>query len=486
MANKKHPTGIPLPVERLRTCLDAEAGRYKALRDGSDFESYLAAPATSADEETLTEPALATILENVLGFPRDAYFPQLGKGGLKPDFTPIDLIAHSYVFDAKASDQLLAAHEPQIRRYMTQRSLEYGVLFNLRELKVYRRGVHGHDKALSFPLLPLWKVARGEMLPSAPEVDAFLGFVERFTYRELDVPQKIDFVRQQQPWAIRLAADDAPEVDVEFLVERLRLLSRELADDAAAQGGSLDAFLAVNPGRRKRLIDELHLLALDLDPGHDLAELPNDISSWREADGLAARVWRQYLLRVSYLSLARILLYRAWEDVGFVDDYLYDGGFGIAYEQLSHNVGRVLNEAFLHGSEQYRWLFGGDNNYDWYRPSEPQLVDVLYSLAPVPLGRLDADVLGALYVSYVDEIDRDRLGQFFTHAPSSASCSTSSASPAPRASFGSRATSASRCGCSTLRPARAASWSRPRAGSSARAGLTRTTHARCTRVSARS
>ena len=129
------------------------------------------------------------------------------------------------------------------------------------------------------------------------------------------------------------------------------------------------------------------------------------------------RAWRQYLLRVAYLALTRILLYRAWEDVQFVESYLYDGGFDEAYVQLSEDVERVLDEAFHHGADQYRELFSADSNYAWYRPREQTLVDVLYLLAPQPLGKLDADVLGELYVSYVDEIDRDRLGQFFTPRP---------------------------------------------------------------------
>ncbi|CAN5716698.1 hypothetical protein BH18ACT13_BH18ACT13_08090 [soil metagenome] len=415
MVKKGEPVVAP-EVKQLEGLLDSQMGRYKALRGVSSFGAYVGSSSSGADEETLTEPLLSGILEEVLGFPRDAYFPQLGKGGMKPDFTPIDLIAHPFVLDAKSSDENLGNHEPQIRRYMTQRSLDYGVLFNLHELRGYRTGKHGHDPSLSFQLLPLWKVARGEAMPAA-EATAFEAFCSRFRFRRLDVAQKIDFVRQQQPWAVRLAADAPITVDVEFLVERLRLLSRELVDDASAQPDSLEVFLAMNPARRKRLLDELHVLALDIEPGHDLTDLPADLESWRSGTGLLERVWRQYLLRVAYLALARILLYRAWEDVGFVDDYLYDGGFGIAYERLSNSVGRVLDEAFLHGAEQYQWLYGRDNNYDWYRPRDPALVEVLYSLAPVPLGKLDADVLGALYVSYVDEIDRDRLGQFFTPRP---------------------------------------------------------------------
>lgn len=172
------------PVQRLAECLDRQQGRFELLRDAATFEAYLAARAAGADEETLTEPVLADLIERVLGFPVDGYVPQLGRGGLKPDFTPRDLIAHSFVFDAKSSDQDLAVHEPQIRRYMSQRSLDFGVLFNLRELRVYRAAEKGHDAGLSFALLPLWKAAHGETL-TAPERDAFLGFCDLFAFRPM-------------------------------------------------------------------------------------------------------------------------------------------------------------------------------------------------------------------------------------------------------------------------------------------------------------
>jgi hypothetical protein len=400
----------------LAAAIDAQRGRFELLRGASSFDAYLAAPSAHADEETLTEPLLGAILERVLRFPVDAYVPQLGKGGLKPDFTPRDLIAHSFVFDAKASDQDLGTHEPQIRRYMTQRSLDFGVLFNLRELRVYRRGAKGHDPRLSFAILPLWQATRGEALV-APELDAFDRFCRLFAYRDMTLGEKIEHVRRQSPWAVRLAAGEPVQVDIEFLVDQLRVLSRRLTEDAAAQFDRFDGWLALNPHRRPRLRDELRLLALDLEPGVELGSLPEDPAAWRSGGALSMRVWRQYLLRVAYRSLTRILLYRSWEDVEFVGSYLYDGGFDRAYTNLSQKVTDVLAEAILHGAERYRWLFGADNNYDWYAPREDALVETLYLLAPVPLGKLDADVLGGLYVSYVDEIDRDRLGQFFTPRP---------------------------------------------------------------------
>src|SRR5207253_1216884 len=82
-----------------------------------------------------------------------------------------------------------------------------------------------------------------------------------------------------------------------------------------------------DPGQAERLQDELLLLARDLQPGVDFATLPVQPLGWQTASGLGQRVWRQYLLRVSYLALTRIMLYRSWEDVDFVQSYLFDGGF---------------------------------------------------------------------------------------------------------------------------------------------------------------
>jgi hypothetical protein len=402
-------------VTALRAVLDEPGARYSALKqDARDFGEYVGAPSSGADEETLTEPVLGRIIERVLRFPVGAYFPQLGKSGLKPDFTPLDIIAHPFVFDAKGSNEgFTTSHVAQIQGYVKQRSLHYGVLFNLRELRVYRRGSTTHERDLSFPLLPLWHVARGEAL-AGPEVDAFLRFCDAFSYRELDDAGKIEHIRTQPSWATRLAGGEDVAVDVEFLVEQLRILAVELARDADGQLHELELYLAAASGRDERLLHELKQIGLDLEPGVDVESLPASPLAWREAGGTAERAWRQYLLRVAYLSLTRTLLYRAWEDVQFVDEALYDGGFDDVYAQMSESVRDVLRRAMTLGSERYRSLFAAANNYEWFVPSTSVLVEVLYRLGAVPLGRLDQDALGELYVSYVDEIDRDRLGQFFT------------------------------------------------------------------------
>jgi hypothetical protein len=400
-------------LRALEQAIDEYGPVLRSLRGAANLAEYLSAPSDRADEEILTEPVLRSVIERVLGFPKGRYLEQLGRSGRKPDFTPEDLVAHSFVLDAKASGENLGHHELQIRAYMDQRRLDWGVLFNLRELRVYARGRRGADPALSFPILPLWQVARGEAL-RGEEVDRFLAFCEAFAYREVTLDEKIRFVQRQPPWPSRFQGGESFEIDVEALVERLRRLSRRLADDAGSQVEELHRWLRLDPGREDKLLDELRLLGNDVTPGIDAGQLPQTLDEWRGGGGVAATVWRQYTVRVAYLALARILLYRAWEDVEFVTSYLHDGGFERWFAEYGGEARRVLDEAFLHGRDRYTWLFGRENNYDWYHPREPALVDVLYALAPEPLGKLDADVLGSLYATYVEDIDRDRLGQFFT------------------------------------------------------------------------
>jgi hypothetical protein len=405
-------TALLATLERV---LDARRALYSALSAGRahDLGSYLADRDRRAeDEESLTEPVLQAIIEQLLGFPPDGYVAQLTRDHLKPDFTPIDLVAHRFVLDAKSTLQTLDRHESQIRRYMDQRRLDFGVLFNLRELRVYRRGAHGHDVDLSFSVIALWEHAKGRTLPG-PEVDRLEGFARLFRFRRQTTAEKIRQIIRAPAWR-DVERREAVTVDVDYLVVRLRELSRVLAEDAAVHAADLDRRLALRPARAQALVEELRGLALELQPSAIVSRLPDTVAGFREHDGLPRRAWQQYLVRVAQLALIRVLLFRSWEDAGFVDEHLYDGGFERVYGRMGHDVGRVLQEAFNAGRARYRWLYAEDNNYDWYRPTPDVLVDVLYALLPVPLGKLDADVLGGLYESYVDDIDRDRLGQFYT------------------------------------------------------------------------
>lgn len=195
-------------LERLRSALDARAGTYRALNGARHVGEYLARVTSTEDEEMLTEPLLREVLQRLLGFPPDAYFEQLSRLGGKPDFTPVDLVAHRFVLDAKSSAQRdLDAHEAQIRGYIDQRRLDYGVLFNLREIRVYRRGERGAVAGMSFGVPLLWQVARGEALPTS-EVERLERFHGAFQHRTLDREAKVDRIRRAPGWAELAAAGD--------------------------------------------------------------------------------------------------------------------------------------------------------------------------------------------------------------------------------------------------------------------------------------
>lgn len=66
-------------LETIRVTLDRQAGRYRKINGARSFGEYLAREAPREDEELLTEPILSDLLERVLEFPADAYFPQLSR-----------------------------------------------------------------------------------------------------------------------------------------------------------------------------------------------------------------------------------------------------------------------------------------------------------------------------------------------------------------------------------------------------------------------
>jgi hypothetical protein len=357
----------------LREVLDRRAGIYKELAGAGDAGAYMVIGPDRDDEEILTEPIFQDFLQKVLGFPPDAYFPQLSKSGLKPDFTPMDLIAHPFVLDAKSSRQKLTDHESQIRSYIDQRQLDFGILFNLTHLAVFRRGAKGPDPELSFSVEALWKLSRGEAQPGS-DFEAFEGFLERFSYREVDQAAKIDAIRDAPSWDEK-GAD--LRVDIDLLVEQLRRLSRLLADDVDAQPESLTRHVKLNPGFEKRVLAELAAIAQDIRPRTDEETLPAKVAGYQSGSTFERRVWAQYSLRVSQLTLARIMLYRAWEDAGFIREQLYDGGFRDAYAAHGERVRDVLKAALSAGAQRYHWLFEQQTTYDWYTPRDPALVDVL-------------------------------------------------------------------------------------------------------------
>lgn len=232
-------------LETLERLLDAREALYRSLSGGraKDLGTYLADRERRAeDQENLTEPVLQAILEQLLDFPPDGYVPQLTRDYLKPDFTP------------------------------------------------------------SFSVLALWEHAKGHAFPG-PELARLDGFVRLFRFRRYTTDQKIRQIVRAPAWR-EIERREALSVDVDYLVVHLRELSRILADDAAAHAGDLDRRLALRPGRAQALVEELRVLALDLQPSarrrqldavvpgrEQLAEIPDqDVATDRfELDQLCDR-----------------------------------------------------------------------------------------------------------------------------------------------------------------------------------------------------
>jgi len=146
----------------LRRSSTSRQGRYRRLNGGRHLGDYLARPRARGGRGSAhrADPrrrhrARTRIPARFLLPPARAQRPQTR-------LHTIDLVAHRFVLDAKSSTQELAQHERQIRAYVDQRHLDYGVLFNLRELRIYRRGAAGHDPRLSFDVGRLRQVAHGE------------------------------------------------------------------------------------------------------------------------------------------------------------------------------------------------------------------------------------------------------------------------------------------------------------------------------------
>ena len=81
--------------------------------------------------------------------------------------------------------------------------------------------------------------------------------------------EKIDRIRAARPWTEREERGETVEIDLDFLVDRLRDLSIEMQADAADQRETLERALRLQPGLERALLRELELLALDLAPGLD-------------------------------------------------------------------------------------------------------------------------------------------------------------------------------------------------------------------------
>lgn len=337
-----------------------------------------------------------------------------GGSGERPDFLPTDLSLHPFIFETKGNDcEDLTIHYPQVQGYIQKTGAQYGILLNMKEIKVFSAISQEPIANFTFSIEKLYRDSKAnpKTVDIQPNTKRFLEFIKQFSYRELDFLKKIETIAQAKPWTGKetLSLDD--------LTKKIREVVSILHNDVRTQKEHLINILGYDDRRKEKIAYEIDAIAESIDSKKP--ERAISASSLKEMlkakpGSLDERAMDLYLWRVAYFTMTRILLVRLWEDIGFIDESLYDGGFKKWYENFNREIEKVLKYAFNLAGERYSWLFKKENNYTWHYPSDKTLVDVLYEFSHFNFSKLNADVLGTIYEEYVDRVDRKSKGQYYT------------------------------------------------------------------------
>jgi type I restriction-modification system DNA methylase subunit len=399
-------------IQKTIQILDRYSKLYKEISKGR-FENYGAYMASGRfrDEDELTKPKLGIdFLEEILKFPKDEYIPeQPGKTGI-PDFFPRDQRIHPFFFELKGSDtEDLATHHQQVNQYLKP-PLKWGVITNMRDLLVYElnSAIPISDYLFSFlELYKDYKTHKNKILDFS-NTKRFFDFVTRFSFQKLSIQDKIEYLKKAPPWS------QLEILDPDELIVSIRKVVGFLVEDARTHKTQLSENLRFESEAKETISFEIETIAGELDRKRvpQLKTLESYVRA--KPNTLESRAFDIFLSRVAYFTMTRILLARIWEDIEFIEQSLYDGGFAKWYEIRNRQIQRVLRDAFNFAGERYSWLYNVHNNYTWFTPSEEALIDVLYELAKFNLGKLNTDVLGTVYEEYVDRVDRKNKGQYYT------------------------------------------------------------------------
>ena len=403
-------------IKKVISILDsADYARYSEgrTRPYSDYAS-----GSWRDERKLIAPVIfLKFIEQILGFKLGESIgtqEKVPEGRDIPDYIPADTRTHPFVFDCKGMDtKVLSKWYSQIRRYIEEQGVRYGILTNMRDLDVYTLESEQEIEAFNFSFVELYK-DYNEDLPGVLEKENtkdFLKFVERFRYIPLTADEKFKKIAEGKPWTGK------ETLNIDLLTRRLRHIVECIHEDAIASKEALVLLQEADPDRAKAIAQEIELIATEVERGREIKEA--SVERFEEiikepSNTLLGKALDIFFYRVGYFTMTRLLLARAWEDIGFIDQSLYDGGLAKWYENYNKEICRVLRYAFGMAAERYKWLFNIDNNYTWYEPSDDTLIEVLYELSNFNLGKLDQDVLGTIYEEYIDKVDKKQKGQYYT------------------------------------------------------------------------
>lgn len=374
-----------------------------------------------SDERSLMDSLFLSFLEEILGFTLGKTLrakEDISNKGNYPDYFPVDTRTHTFLFDAKGTDTRdLGEHYSQIKKYIESHpgNIDYGVLSNMRDLEVYTLSSSNPVPDYSFSFSELYRDTQGNDIGIVKQRDntsKFLNFVRKFSHQDLSLEQKFQKVKEGSPWT------GEEELGVQLLVNTLDSIVSILHEDVRKNLPTLKNIVESKPERAQKISQEIEYIASQTSEDHELKEVSTDtlVTALNKTseDDLYYQALDTLLLRTAYFTMTKLLLVRMWEDIGFIDQTLYDGGLENWYEQFNQELKRVLRYAFDLAGEKYQWLFEAENNYTWYTPSDKALIEVLYKLSNFNLGKLDRDVLGTVYEDYIDEVDKKNKGQYYT------------------------------------------------------------------------
>jgi len=399
-------------IQKTIQILDRYTKLYKEISKGrfNNYSDYMAG-GHFGDEDELIKPKLwIDFIEEVLGFPKDEYIPeQSGKTGT-PDFQPRDQRVHPFFFEIKGTDtQDLSAHFSQVDQYLKP-PIKWGVITNMKDLNVYTQGSPSvvPDYSFSFSILYRDYKTNKDKILEFSNTKRFVEFVNRFSYKPIFSQDKIEYLKKAPKWT------QLEILDPDELIGSIRKVVGWLIDDARSYKSQLSEFHKFDTRAKEAVALEIETIACELDRKRNPQDKTLEYYIKSKANTLEYRSFEILLSRVAYFTMTRILLARMWEDIEFIEQSLYDGGFEKWYEIRNRQIQMVLRDAFNMAGNKYSWLYNVHNNYTWYTPSEETLIDVLYELSNYNLGRLNTDVLGTVYEEYVDKIDRKNKGQYYT------------------------------------------------------------------------
>lgn len=388
---------------------------YKNYSDGKAKTYFEYMEGYRADEDKLISPILLRkFLEEILGFKLGATMAtQESKAVGKPDYVSVDTRTHPFVFDAKGTDtQYLSQHYPQIKKYIESQGLKYGILTNMRDLDVYTSEEKKEKEEYNFNFINLYQDYKQNPIACLEEENTkhFLNFIETFSYTSLTKEEKIERIAKAKPWSGK------EELDTRLLTDKLRHVVSILHNDVKQQKSELISIAEVGKVSAVFIAYEIENISSQIS-GREIMEVNSRTFSeiMNASDETSYVKGRDaFFRRVAYFAMTRLLLARVWEDIGFIEQSLYNGGFAKWYENFNREIRRVLHYAFDLSAERYPWLFNVNNNYSWYDPSDDALIESLYELSNFYLGKLDQDILGTIYEDYIEKVDKKNKGQYYT------------------------------------------------------------------------